>query len=87
MRNGLGKVHIERVNPNNTMGGTEWRLPTGLERAKRIGDSYLMLEMTRAWTFKLRVHNAAKMVEPSLKLSIQLAGVPEYAKAHVVRVR
>ena len=79
-----GHVLIQAVNPNGGLPGAGWRAPVKIEM-QRDGNNVLMMRMDE-WLLKWRLHNASTRVEPSLKFSVTLEGMPASAMKRSVRV-
>src|SRR3989338_774401 len=83
------QVQIEAFNFNKTLnqpaGGQRpliqikrLKFPTQLNRVyfKKDSKNTLLIEMNEGWQISMRVHNASSRLEQSLKLDVQLVGVP-----------
>lgn len=83
------QVQIEAFNFNKTLNQPagdqrsltqikKLKFPTQLNRVyfKKDSQNTLLIEMDEGWQISMRVHNASSRLEQSLKLDVQLVGVP-----------
>ena len=82
-----GSVSIASFNLSNTLSwGNRVPLPKRILFCDFIPASRntILLVFDKGWQIRLRIHNASKKVEPSLKFSITIEGWPKNIARHVI---
>ena len=72
-------VGLQSYNINGSLEwGSRWRIPDDIDQIRRKDGSRntLIVSFAGGWQISFRIHNAAALVEPSLKFDVQLIAMP-----------